>query len=106
MSPLAVVVRILSVEPFGDNLSVVTPSAGEPIIANRREDGSFRWSVAQVAAYLYLNAVAPQALLEARGYWAPGSKKGLLGSNKGNRVSQRMFGPEDDRRPSRGLLLR
>ncbi len=99
------VIQIVSVEPFGETLSLVTTSHGEAVVANRREDKSFRWAKDEIAAYAAVNTILPQPLLEARGYWLAGSKKGMLGGNKGNRVSPRKFGPEEDRRESRGLLF-
>lgn len=102
----AIVTKVTSVTPFGENLSQVNLENGKFIIANRKEDGSFRWAPDEVAVYVSENSVVPDDVLKDRGYWDHEKNKGLLGGNKGNRVKGRNFGPEDDRRRSVGLLFK
>lgn len=102
----AVVTKVISVTPFGENLSQVDLENGKFIIANRKDDGSFRWAPDEVAVYVSENSVVPDDVLRDRGYWDHEKNKGLLGGNKGNRVKGRNFGPEDDRRRSIGLLFK
>ena len=37
----AIIQTIASVEAYGENLSIITTSEGNQVIANRKEDGSF-----------------------------------------------------------------
>ena len=101
----AIVTKVTSVTPFGENLSQVDLENGKFIIANRNDDGSFRWEPGEIAVYVSENSVVPENVLKDRGYWDFEKNKGMLGGNKGNRVKGRNFGPEDDRRRSIGLLF-
>lgn len=102
----AIVTRVTSVTPFGENLSQVDLENGQFIIANRKEDGSFRWTEGEVAVYVSENSVVPDDILKDRGYWNDEKGIGFLGGKKGNKVKGRNFGPEDDRRRSVGLLFK
>lgn len=98
----AIVTRISSVEPYGENLSVVTTVQGNQIIANKREDGSFRWQVNDRVAYVSEGSIIPEDVLKERGYWDEEKDRGLLDGGKRNRVKmKRLAGFE-----SRGLLFR
>lgn len=102
----AIVTKVTSVEAFGDNLSQVNLENGEFIIANKKDDGTFRWTENEYAIYVSENSIIPEDVLKDRGYWNEEKNKGLLGGNKGNKVKGRNFGPEDDRRRSVGLLFK
>ena len=102
----AIVTRVKSVSSFGENLSQVDLENGQFIIANKKEDGSFRWQEGEVAVYVTENSVVPDDILKDRGYWNDEKNIGLLGGKKGNKVKGRNFGPEDDRRRSVGLLFK
>lgn len=102
----AIVTQVVSVTPFGENLSQVDLENGKFIIANRKEDGSFRWEKGEVAVYVTENSIVPDDVLKDRGYWDEEKNIGLLGTKKGNKVKGRNFGPEDDRRRSEGLLFK
>ena len=95
------VVTVQAVRPLGDNLSVVTVQ-GHEVVANRREDGEFRWQVGEPVVYVPENAVVPEDVLKARGYWDLEKNKGLLEGKRGNRVKMRRFAGFE----SRGLLFK
>jgi hypothetical protein len=98
----AIVTRIESVEPYGENLSVVTTAEGKQVIANKLEDGSFRWRVNERVAYVSEGSIIPDDVLKERGYWDEEKDRGLLDGGKRNRVKmKRLAGFE-----SRGLLFR
>jgi hypothetical protein len=102
-----VVTKVVSVRPLGENLSVVTVEGIEhEIVANRHENGSFRWRVGEACVYVPEEAVVPEETLKQRGYWNEEKGIGLLGGKKGNRVKMRRFGPEEERIESRGLLFK
>ncbi len=101
------VTRVVSVRPLGNNLSVVKVEGVEhEVVANRRDDGSFRWAVDQLVVYVPEGTIVPDDVLQERGYWNEEKGAGLLEGKKGNRVKMRRFGPEEDRVESRGLLFR
>lgn len=102
----AIVTKVVNVSPFGENLSQVDLENGNFIIANRKEDGSFRWAKDEIAVYVSENSIVPDDVLKDRGYWDTEKNKGMLGGSKGNKVKGRNFGPEDDRRRSIGLLFK
>lgn len=98
----AYVTTITDVRPHGDTLSIVTTDDGHEVIANKREDGSFRWVKGEVCVYVPEGAIVPDDVLQERGYWDEAKGKGLLEGKKGNRVKmRRMAGFE-----SRGLLFK
>lgn len=103
----AVITQVVSVRPLGDNLSVVTVRGTDNVVvANRTENGSFRWSVNEPVVYVPEGMIIPEDVLRERGYWNEASGKGLLEGKKNNRVKMRRFGPESDRVESRGLLFK
>jgi hypothetical protein len=63
------VTRVTDVRPHGDNLSIVTVD-GHEVVANRMEDGSFRWEAGEVCVYVPENTILPDEVLKERGYWA------------------------------------
>lgn len=111
-SPSAFAVRLFVVEgirlhpdPEAKTLTLVK-LAGHPdeLVANMREDGSWRYKEGDLVVLFPVNAILPEAVLKRMGYWKEkegGKGKGLLGGNKGNRVAARTFvGIE-----SRGALM-
>lgn len=98
----AIVSTITSVvkPPEAETLTVVTVDvAGEThqVVANLKEDGTPRWSQGEVCIYIPEGATVPQDVLEERGYWETGAKKGLLGGgSKNNRVKGRAFARKKD----------
>lgn len=102
----AIVTKVVNVTPFGENLSQVDLENGMFVIANRQEDGSFRWQPGETCVYVSENSVVPDEVLKDRGYWNEEKGIGLLAGKKGNKVKGRNFGPEDDRRRSVGLLFK
>jgi hypothetical protein len=97
----AYIAIIEDVRPHGENLSIVTVD-GHEVVANRKEDGSFRWQKGEPCIYVPENAIIPDAILQARGYWDAEKGKGLLEGKKGNRVKMRRFAGFE----SRGLLFK
>lgn len=98
------VVTIASIVPYGDNLTVVTTSENEVVIANRKEDGSFRWTPGEVAVFMSEGSIIPDAVLKERGYWDTEKNRGLLDGGKRNRVKARKWGP--DKIVTSGLLFK
>ena len=92
---------IESVRPHGDNLTIVTV-AGNEVVANRKEDGSYRWAEGEICVYVAEGSIIPDDVLKARGYWDEEKDKGLLEGKKGNRVKMRRFAGHE----SRGLLFK
>ncbi len=95
------VTTITDVRPHGDNLSIVSVD-GHEVVANRLEDGSFRWKTGEECVYVPENAILPEDVLQERGYWNAEKGKGLLGGSKGNRVKMQRFAGHE----SRGLLFK
>lgn len=101
------ITQVTAVRPLGNNLSVVTVDGSDcTVVANRKEDGSFRWQVNEPVVYVPEGAIVPDDVLQERGYWDATKGRGLLEGKKYNRVKMRRFGPEDDRVESRGLLFK
>lgn len=99
----AVVTKITDVRPHGDNLSIVTiEGIDNEVVANRKEDGSFRWETGEPCVYVPEGAIIPEPILKVRGYWDDTKGKGLLEGKKGNRVKMRRFAGVE----SRGLLFK
>lgn len=98
----AIIQTIASVEAYGENLSIITTSEGNQVIANRKEDGSFRWTPGELVAYISEGSIIPDDVLKERGYWDEEKDRGLLDGGKRNRVKmKRLAGFE-----SRGLLFK
>ena len=101
------ITQVTSVRPLGNNLSVVTVEGSDClVVANRKEDGTFRWQVHEPVVYVPEGAIVPDDVLQERGYWDTEKNRGLLEGKKHNRVKMRRFGPEEDRVESRGLLFK
>ncbi|AXQ70013.1 hypothetical protein HOU03_gp255 [Caulobacter phage CcrSC] len=103
------VTTVESVEAWGDTLSLVkVKGIDKTVVANRKEDDSFRWTVGEPVVYVPENAILPEEVLKARGYWDEVKNKGLLGGSKGNRVKNRVFGRTEDNPgvESSGLLFK
>lgn len=96
--------RIVSVVPYGDTLSIVETSGGQKVVANRKEDGSFRWEPGEYALFIPEKSVIPEDVLKERGYWDTEKNRGLLDGNKRNRVKARKWGP--DKIVASGLLFK
>lgn len=98
------IVSIASVVPYGENLTVVTTSEDEVVIANRKEDGSYRWEPGEVAIFIAEKSIIPDDVLKDRGYWDEEKDRGLLDGGKRNRVKARKWGP--DKIVASGLLFK
>jgi hypothetical protein len=98
----AIVQTIESVEPYGENLSIVTTSGGNKVIANRKEDGSFRWTAGELVAYVSEGSILPEDVLKERGYWDTEKDRGLLDGGPRNRVKRKKLAGFE----SRGLLFK
>jgi hypothetical protein len=80
----------------------VTTSGGNQVIANRLENGDFRWAVGETVVYVSEGSILPDEILKDRGYWDEEKDRGLLDGGKRNRVKmKRLAGFE-----SRGLLFK
>lgn len=95
------VAEVTAVQPHGENLSLVEVN-GQIVVANRLEDGSFRWTPGEWCVYVPENAIVPDDVLKERGYWNDEKNKGLLGGSKGNRVKMQRFAGVE----SRGLVFK
>jgi len=98
----AVVQTVSSVEAYGENLSIVTTSEGHKVIANKREDGSFRWTVDEPVVYISEGSILPEDVLKERGYWDTEKDRGLLDGGPRNRVKMKKLAGFE----SRGLLFK
>ena len=94
------VTTVDAVRDHGDNLTIVTVG-GHEVVANKREDGSRRWSEGQVVVYIPEGSVIPSEVLKERGYWDNEKDRGLLDGGQRNRVKGRKFGGY----MSRGLIF-
>lgn len=110
-------VHVLEVEgirpyPTADNLTLVKlRDHAEELVANKREDGTFRYAPGQLLTLLPVGAILPRWLLEEMEAWkvdpVSGKGKGLLAGNRGDRVGSRKFPPlveGGERYESRGAL--
>lgn len=98
----AIIQTVKSVEPYGENLSIVTTSEGHKVIANKREDGSFRWEAGEPCVYVSEGSIIPDDVLKERGYWDDEKDRGLLDGGKRNRVKMKKLAGFE----SRGLLFK
>jgi len=98
----AIIQTIESVEPYGENLSIVTTNEGHKVIANRKEDGSFRWAPGEACVYVSEGSIIPEDVLKERGYWDKEKDRGLLDGGKRNRVKMKKLAGFE----SRGLLFK
>lgn len=119
----AIVTRVATVQLYGDTLSIVRLENGATCIANRKEDGSLRWGVGDLAVFVNENSVLTEDVMKERGYWNEEADRGYLGGNKRNRVRPRAMGPDsvvteglmfqvepasvdDDNKPLTGVVTR
>ena len=98
----AIIQTVESVEPHGENLSIVTTSEGHKVIANRQEDGSFRWTAGEAVCYVSEGSILPEDVLKERGYWDTEKDRGLLDGGPRNRVKMKKLAGFE----SRGLLFK
>ena len=98
----AIVTSVESVTPYGENLSVVKTVCGHEVIANKKEDGSFRWAPGETVVYVSEGSILPEDILKDRGYWDEEKDRGLLDGGKRNRVKMKKLAGFE----SRGLLFK
>lgn len=99
----AIIQTATKVEPYGENLSIVTTSEGHQVIANKDENGNFRWTEGEVLCYVSEGSIIPDDVLKERGYWDTSEKdRGLLDGGKRNRVKMKKLAGFE----SRGLLFK
>lgn len=98
----AIVTKVESVTPYGENLSIVKTVCGHEVIANKKEDGSFRWAPQETVVYVSEGSILPEAILKDRGYWDEEKDRGLLDGGKRNRVKMKKLAGFE----SRGLLFK
>lgn len=97
------VARVESIEthPTQPHNSVVK-AAGYSIVTMKAADGSFRFSEGELVVIVPENAIVPDDLLQATGFWNEAKNKGGLAGSKGNRVKGRIV----DGVPSQALIWR
>ena len=71
--------------PNADRLTIISID-GFQCIANKFEDGSWRYSVGDLVVYIPEQSVLPEWLLKKNGFWDADRNKGLLHGAAGNRV--------------------
>lgn len=98
----AIIQTVESVEAYGENLSIVTTSGGNKVIANKKEDGSFRWEAGEAVCYVSEGSIIPEDVLKERGYWDTEKDRGLLDGGPRNRVKMKKLAGFE----SRGLLFK
>lgn len=98
----AIIQTVASVEPYGENLSIVTTSEGHKVIANKKEDGTFRWEADEAVCYVSEGSILPEDVLKERGYWDTEKDRGLLDGGPRNRVKMKKLAGFE----SRGLLFK
>jgi hypothetical protein len=98
----AIVQSVAKVEAYGENLSIVTTSEGHQVIANKKDDGSFRWEAGETVVYVSEGSIIPDEVLKDRGYWDEEKDRGLLDGGKRNRVKMKKLAGFE----SRGLLFK
>lgn len=95
------VTTVDAVRDHGDTLTIVTVGEHE-VVANKKEDGTPRWTAGEPVVYVPEGAIIPEDVLKERGYWDNVRGKGLLEGKRGNRVKMRRFAGFE----SRGLLFK
>lgn len=108
----ALAVESIEAHPNADNLTLVR-LRDHPLtlVANKLDDGSFRYRVGQILVLLPMGAILPEWLLREMDAWKEnpetGKGKGLLAGNRGDRVGARKFAPlveGGDRFESKGAM--
>jgi hypothetical protein len=104
-------VTAIRAHPHADTLTLVSLGDHDrELVANLKDDGSFRYAPGDLLILYPVGAILPQDLLEEMGAWDAGKGKGTLASNRGNRVGPRKFMALDgnpdpaERYESRGAL--
>lgn len=80
----------------------VVQAGGYSIVTMKNEDGSLRFAEGEYVLVVPENAVVPDNLLQATGFWNTDKNKGGLAGSKGNRVKGRVV----DGVPSEALIWR
>lgn len=97
-------VEAIAQHPRGENLTLVSLAGhGEHLVANKLEDGSWRYRAGDLAVLMPVGSVLPHWLLKDMDALREDSKGkivGALGGNKGNRITPRTFAET----PSNGML--
>jgi hypothetical protein len=79
----------------GANLTLVRLAGlDDELVANKLDDGSFRYQPGDLVMHIAVNTILPDDLLKTLDLWRIDSKgkgKGTLGGNKGNRMVKRVF---------------
>jgi RNA ligase (TIGR02306 family) len=75
----------VSEHPNADRLTLVK-IGGYTCIANKKEDGSWRYQKGDLVAYIPENSVLPEWLLKRLDMWNEEKDIGYLSGSKGNRV--------------------
>lgn len=100
-APFVAVRRVTSVReaPGADNLTLVTlEGVPDEAVANKREDGSWRYQPNALAVVFPEGAILDESLLRQMGYWDEAKKRGLLaGGSKRNRVKMQRFAGYESR---------
>lgn len=87
------VARVDSIGPHPEQApNSVVSAAGLSIVTMRDELGGFRFTEGELVVIVPENAVIPEALLRATGFWNEEKGKGYLAGSKGNRVKPRIVG--------------
>ena len=71
--------------PNADRLTIVS-IGGYECIANKKDDGSWRYQPGDLVVYIPEGSVLPEWLLKKMGFWDEDKQKGMLSGSKGNRV--------------------
>ena len=71
--------------PNANRLTVVT-IGGYTCIANKLDDGTWRYVAGDLVAYIPSQAILPESLLRLMGFWDDDAGKGFLAGPDGNRV--------------------
>ena len=71
--------------PDADRLTIVK-IGGYNCIANKKEDGSWRYQASDLVVYIPEQAVVPESLLKELNFWDEEKGKGILAGSKGDRV--------------------
>lgn len=103
---LVTVASLIGAETNGDQFEI---DGQQQVVANKREDGSWRWQPGEMCVYIPENAIIPDEILQQRGYWDTEKNKGLLAGSKNNRVKGRAFAKSEanpEGYMSKGLLFK
>ena len=97
-------VEAIAQHPRSEGLTLVKLAGhGEHLVANKLEDGTWRYKPGDLAVLMPVGSILPQWLLkdmDALRTDSKGKVVGALGGNKGNRITPRIFAET----PSNGML--